>query len=116
MFKILAVETRIRIIRLLKGRTLCAGAVAARLDVTRGAVSQHLKVLQGAGLVVAEKRGHYIHYQLNEDTISAWRDAINGLLGWNKQNHDNPIIMDSKNSPNLPLRQRPKRQNDLKKL
>lgn len=81
IFKILSVETRIRIIRLLQGSTLCAGAIAARLDVTHGAVSQHLRILQDVGLVIPEKRGHYIHYHLNEETLSAWKSAIGGLLG-----------------------------------
>ena len=83
IFKILSVDTRIRIIHLLQGRTLCAGAISARLDVTQGAVSQHLRILHDAGLVIAEKRGHYIHYHLNEETLSAWRSAIEGLLGGN---------------------------------
>jgi len=81
IFKILSVDTRIRIIHLLQGGTLCAGALAARLDVTQGAVSQHLRILQDASLVIAEKRGHYIHYSINEETLSAWREAIKGLLG-----------------------------------
>jgi len=86
IFKILSVDTRIRIIHLLQGGTLCAGALAARLDVTQGAVSQHLRILQDAGLVIAEKRGHYIHYHLSEETLSAWRDAIEGLLGGHSNN------------------------------
>jgi len=40
--KVLGVEVRVRILQLLKDRVLCVGALAARLDVTQGAVSQHL--------------------------------------------------------------------------
>ena len=78
--KVLAVGTRVRIVRLLKGRALCVNALAARLNVTQGAVSQHLRVMRDAGLVVDEKRGYYVHYRLNESTLAAWRDRIDQLL------------------------------------
>jgi len=78
--KVLAGETRIRIVQLLKGRALCVGALAARLDVTPGAVSQHLRVMRDAGLVSDEKRGYFVHYHLNEETLAAWRAEIDNLL------------------------------------
>ena len=78
--KVLSVGTRVRIVQLLKGRALCVGALAARLDVTQGAVSQHLRVMRDAGLVNDEKRGYYVHYRLNDDALAAWRGAIDNLL------------------------------------
>lgn len=80
MLKVLSVETRLRIVQLLRGRALCVNALAARLDVTQGAVSQHLRVMRDAGLVIDEKRGYYVHYRLNEQTLTRWRDAIDQLL------------------------------------
>ena len=73
LMRVLAVGTRVRIVELLKGRALCVNALAARLDVTQGAVSQHLRIMRDAGLVIAEKRGYYVHYRLNEKTLAAWR-------------------------------------------
>ena len=81
VFKALSAETRVRIVQLLKGRALCVGALAARLDVTQGAVSQHLRVLRDADLVIAEKRGYYVHYRLNEKTLAKWQRAIAQILG-----------------------------------
>jgi len=81
VFKALSAETRIRIVQLLRGRALCVGALAARLDVTQGAVSQHLRVLRDADLVTAEKRGYYVHYRLNEKTLTTWQHATTQLLG-----------------------------------
>jgi len=78
--KVLSVESRVRIVQLLKGRALCVNALAARLDVTQGAVSQHLRIMRDAGLVIDEKRGHYVHYRLNEDTLAAWREETDKLL------------------------------------
>ena len=81
--KILSVGTRIQILQLLKGRTLCVGALSARLDVTQGAVSQHLRILRDADLVLAEKRGCFVHYRLNEKTLSKWKNMIDRLLTTN---------------------------------
>jgi len=78
--KILSVETRIRILQLLKNRAFCVGALSARLDVTQGAVSQHLRILRDAGLVVAEKRGYFVHYRLKEKTLYKWKGMIDTLL------------------------------------
>jgi len=80
LLKILSVETRVQIVHLLKGRALCVNALAARLKVTQGAVSQHLRLMREAGLVIDEKRGYFVHYRLNEDTLAAWREEIDRLL------------------------------------
>jgi DNA-binding transcriptional ArsR family regulator len=79
-FKVLAVGTRVRIVQMLRGHALCVGALASQLDVTQGAVSQHLRVMRDAGLVIDEKRGYYVHYRLNEQTLDRWRKQIDGLL------------------------------------
>lgn len=79
--KVLSAPARVRIVQLLRGRALCVGALSARLDITQGAVSQHLRVLRDAGLVVSEKRGYYVHYRLNEKTVERWRGTFDRLLG-----------------------------------
>ncbi len=82
IFKILSVDTRIRIIQLLKDRALCVGALSAQIGITQGAVSQHLRVLRDADLVVAERRGYYIHYRLNEEVLTQWwKDVGERLVG-----------------------------------
>ncbi|MFH1730915.1 MAG: metalloregulator ArsR/SmtB family transcription factor [Planctomycetota bacterium] len=78
IFKALASDTRVRIVQLLAGRALCVGALSARLDVTQGAVSQHLRILREAGLVVAQKRGYYVHYRLNEKALA----KLSGEVAW----------------------------------
>jgi len=80
LLKVLSVDTRVQIVQLLKGRALCVNALAARLRVTQGAVSQHLRIMREAGLVIDEKRGYYVHYRLNEETLAFWREAIKQLL------------------------------------
>jgi DNA-binding transcriptional ArsR family regulator len=80
LFKVLSVGTRVRIVQFLKGRALCVNALANRLNVTQGAVSQHLRVLRQAGLVIDEKRGYYVHYRLNDKTLTAWKEAFEKIL------------------------------------
>ena len=81
IFKVLSADTRVQIVKLLKGRALCVNALASRLGVTQGAVSQHLRTLRDAGVVVPEKRGYYVHYRLDERTIAKWKAAAERFLG-----------------------------------
>lgn len=78
--KVLSVATRVKMIQLLKDGALCVGAITARLDVTQGAVSQHLRILRDAGLVSADRRGYFIHYRLNPESLKRCRAALSGLL------------------------------------
>ena len=81
MFKALSVDTRVRMVQLLKPRALCVNALAKRLGVTPAAVSQHLRILRDADLVVPEKRGYYVHYEVNQRTLAEWRKMADELLG-----------------------------------
>jgi DNA-binding transcriptional ArsR family regulator len=80
VFKVLSVDTRVRIVQMLKGRALCVNALANRLGVTPAAVSQHLRILRDADVVAPEKRGYYVHYRLNEKKLRRWREITSRLL------------------------------------
>ena len=80
IFKALSAAARVQIVQLLKDRNLCVNALAAHLDVSPAAVSQHLRVLRDADLVVAEKRGYYVHYRINPETLGRWGQRADGLL------------------------------------
>jgi DNA-binding transcriptional ArsR family regulator len=86
IMKVLSAPARVQIVRLLKGRALCVNALAARLDITQGAVSQHLRIMRESGLVTDEKRGYFVHYRLDEKTLSAWHRQIGDLLDPGKEN------------------------------
>ena len=85
IFKVLSVETRVRMIDLLKNRTLCVNALAHALDITPAAVSQHLRVLRDAEIVRAEKKGYYVHYRVNESTLTDWGETTQRLLNVDKK-------------------------------
>lgn len=72
-FKILAVDTRLKIIDALKRHPMTVNALAEALGVTQSAVSQHLRVLKHAGLAQDERKGYWVYYSLNEDALSQYR-------------------------------------------
>ena len=67
LFRALASESRVRILQLLAQEVFCVNALARRTGISAGAVSQHLRVLKSAGLVLPERRGYFIHYRLAPD-------------------------------------------------
>ncbi len=79
LFKILSVDKRIEIIELLKKEPLSVNALAEALGITQSAVSQHLRVLKGAGLVEADRQGYWIYYSLNRDALEKCRQRLNRI-------------------------------------
>jgi DNA-binding transcriptional ArsR family regulator len=80
-FTALADPTRRAIFERLAERPSAVGELASGLPVSRPAVSQHLKVLKDAGLVVDHADGTRRIYQLDPDGV----DALRGYLDtfWN---------------------------------
>jgi DNA-binding transcriptional ArsR family regulator len=58
------------------------GELAGELPVSRPAVSQHLKVLKEAGLVVDRPAGNRRIYQVDPDGVDALRAQLDGF--WTK--------------------------------
>lgn len=71
VLKAVADETRIQIISLLLKHNYCVGALARRLNLSEAAISQHLKVLREAGLLIGEKRGYFMHYDVDRRQLHA---------------------------------------------
>ena len=69
LHKALADENRIEIIKLLLKYDLCVGALSQRLNISKSAISQHLKILREVGLVWGEKRGYFTHYMVNKEKL-----------------------------------------------
>ncbi|WP_157220010.1 metalloregulator ArsR/SmtB family transcription factor [Flavisphingomonas formosensis] len=77
VFEALSSSIRRQILAYLSHAELTAGEIAARFSISKPAVSQHLSVLENAGLVASEKRGQYVHYRLVEDNLV---NTLNGYL------------------------------------
>src|SRR5882672_2281444 len=79
---VLADPTRRTIFERLIERPSAVGELAAELAVSRPAVSQHLKVLKDAGLVVDKRAGKQRIYQVDRDGLAALRAELDRF--WTK--------------------------------
>ena len=70
VFEALASTPRRKILAYLAHAELSAGEIASRFDMSKAAVSQHLAVLENAGLIASEKRGQYVYYRLVPDNLA----------------------------------------------
>lgn len=77
-FKALADPNRLRIVGLLAQQSLTGEDVAAALNISTGTASHHLQRLTDAGLIEARPSGHYRHYTLREDHLSALASRLLG--------------------------------------
>ena len=69
IFEALSSTVRRKILAYLAHADLTAGEIAARFEISKPAVSQHLSVLEAAGLVTSEKKGQFVHYSLVRDSL-----------------------------------------------
>lgn len=84
VFTALADTTRRHIFESLRGQPRTVGELSAEQPVSRPAVSQHLKVLQQAGLVDVRAQGTRRFYSIKRDGLtelrryldSFWSDAL----------------------------------------
>ncbi len=70
VFEALASVPRRKILAYLAHAELSAGEIASRFAMSKPAVSQHLSVLQNAGLVKSDKRGQFVFYRLVPDRLT----------------------------------------------
>jgi ArsR family transcriptional regulator len=70
VFEALASTPRRKILAYLAHAELSAGEIASRFAISKPAVSQHLAVLENAGLIVSEKRGQFVYYRLVPDSLA----------------------------------------------
>ena len=77
VFQALASTPRRKILAYLAHAELSAGDIAARFEMSKPAVSQHLSVLENAGLITSEKRGQFVFYRLLPDALT---NVLNGYV------------------------------------
>jgi DNA-binding transcriptional ArsR family regulator len=76
---VLADPTRRKVFERVATGPVSVTEIAARLPVSRPAVSQHLKALKDAGLVLDEAVGTRRLYRVNPDGLSGLRDWFDQL-------------------------------------
>jgi DNA-binding transcriptional ArsR family regulator len=83
----LADPSRRRILTLVRSEERTAGKIAAELPVTWPAVSQHLRVLKGAGLITERREGTRRYYRARPEGLADvrafldefWDDKLQSL-------------------------------------
>jgi DNA-binding transcriptional ArsR family regulator len=72
---------RRRVLELVRDEELPAGTLAAQFDVSRPAVSRHLRVLREAGLVVERRDGRQRLYRANPEPLAELRRWLDDYWG-----------------------------------
>ena len=82
-FKALADPTRREILKMLREGPKTSGDIAERFPSAWATVSRHLGVLREAGLILSERNGQQIVYELN---TTVFEDVVNHLMEWTRPN------------------------------
>ncbi len=80
-FEALGDPNRREILRLLGEGDKAVKQIAIALPISRPAVSRHLRLLKGAGLVAEEARGTQRIYHLQDEGMLAVRAYLEGVWG-----------------------------------
>jgi ArsR family transcriptional regulator len=80
-FKALADPTRREILRLLRDGPRTSGQIAEQFPTAWATVSRHLGQLRDAGLILSERQGQQIVYELN---TTVFDDLVEHILEWVK--------------------------------
>jgi DNA-binding transcriptional ArsR family regulator len=76
--EVICEPTRTQIVRALSAGPLSVGDLAAILDRSKSATSQHLRVLRDGGIVTARRRGRAVIYSLaNSPMVDATLAVLN---------------------------------------
>ena len=73
MFRLFGVETRRRIIEILRTGPQPVNEIARRLGITQPATSQHLAALREAGFVTDRRQGQQVFYALEPAALARYQ-------------------------------------------
>ncbi|MGN0793033.1 MAG: ArsR/SmtB family transcription factor [Aristaeellaceae bacterium] len=77
--KALSGSNRLRIVQSLSAGEMCACRLLEQFSITQPTLSHHMRVLCECGLIHVRREGKWSHYSLNHDTLTAFRQFIDGL-------------------------------------
>ncbi|MER8707150.1 metalloregulator ArsR/SmtB family transcription factor [Mesorhizobium sp. M0018] len=77
VFEALSSAPRRKILAYLAHSSLTAGEIAARFEMSKPSISQHLSILETAGLIAKERHGQFIHYSLVQNNLV---NTLNGFV------------------------------------
>ncbi|MGZ6034381.1 MAG: ArsR/SmtB family transcription factor [Myxococcaceae bacterium] len=77
----IAEPRRREILRMVLRKQLSSGEIASRFDVTRSAISQHLRILERVGLVSVERAGTRRLYRARPEGLTGLREYLEEFWG-----------------------------------
>lgn len=80
VMKALSDPNRVKIVKMLQAKSLCVCEIQAALEIAQPTVSNHLKILEEAGLVTYRKSGLWVNYSLANGESSPYVATLLGNL------------------------------------
>ena len=78
-FKALSDRNRRQILDLLKRRPMTAGEIGEHFPVSGATMSHHLSILKDVELILDDRQGKYIYYELNTSVVEELISWVSGL-------------------------------------
>ena len=92
LFAALADPTRLKLLQILCHQKppgcRCVNNLSQLMGITQPAVSQHLRVLKSVGLVIGEKRGFRMHYQIDPEGFKRCQGILSTTLQFNESREE----------------------------
>jgi ArsR family transcriptional regulator len=86
VFRALSDPTRREILDLLRSGPRTSGDIADKFTTSWATVSRHLSVLKDSGLILAERNGQHVVYELN---TTVFQDVAENLIKWLRPRRSN---------------------------
>jgi ArsR family transcriptional regulator len=80
IFKALADETRLKIVKMLCSDEMCACKILESFDITQPTLSYHMKVLTECGLVVGRREGSWMKYSVNKEKVKLVKEYCDYIV------------------------------------
>jgi DNA-binding transcriptional ArsR family regulator len=81
LFRGLADPSRLAVLEALRDGALSVNEVVRRTRLTQPNVSMHLGCLAECGLVIRERQGRFVHYEVADKRVVKLLDQVEELLG-----------------------------------
>lgn len=95
VMKALSDPNRVKILKMLQHKSMCVCELQAALGIAQPTVSNHLKVLEDAGMVAYRKNGLWVNYFLADGNSSPYTAAILGnLKHWLKDDPEVSLLIE----------------------
>ena len=86
VFRALSDPTRREILELLRSGPRTSGEIADKFSTSWATISRHLSVLKDAKLILAERNGQHVVYELN---TTVFHEVVENLIKWLRPRRSN---------------------------